>query len=613
MTDLLLVACTIALCLAAAPAAAEGAPERPSFRELGYRLHPPAQWLAHGIAAGALVPMEDGTLLHLTSENGGTVRASEDDGRTWEQIAIMYEGEGPGKPTRDLESGTAVRTPSGAIVYVYRDFENWHWTWDDDLGAATEAQLDVWSIRSLDGGRTWQDRVQILDGYCGALQDIIVTDSGAIVVPVEFYIDNPGRHATRTWRSTDDGASWEPSNIVDLGGHGHHDGAMEATLAQTDDGRVMMLLRTSLDRFWRAWSFDGGRTWRALEPTEIPASNAPGYLIRLESGRMALVWNPLSPGTEMRPLAELAHEGPPASQGTEVRSNGWRDTLLIALSEDDGKTWGEPRVLAEGPRVCYPQALERRPGELWVSFVAGADWQKNLVRVSEDDLLQPPAEREEAALTIVSFGDSTTAPRSRVATYSSQIDWTMADEEMPVEVINAGVGSNTTAVARERFEDDVLAHEPDVAIIQFGINDAAVDVWRDATEPRVSIDEYEANLQHFVEALQAQGARVILMTPNPLRWTDRLRGLYGKPPYDPEAPDGFNVLLRQYAQRVRDVAARTGAVLVDSFASFEEHGAADGQSIDELLLDGMHPSSLGHALEAEMLLEVIRPMAAERE
>jgi lysophospholipase L1-like esterase len=102
------------------------------------------------------------------------------------------------------------------------------------------------------------------------------------------------------------------------------------------------------------------------------------------------------------------------------------------------------------------------------------------------------------------------------------------------------------------------------------------------------------------------------MTPNPLRWNEKLLGLYGEPPYDPEDPDGFNAFLRDYAQRVRDVADRTGAALVDSFAAFQAHGAVEGQLVDDLLLDGMHPNSAGHALEAEMLLDVIRPIAAER-
>jgi len=612
MTDLMLITCIAAISLTLLPAGGDDGPTRPPFRELGYRLHPPAEWLAHDIAAGSLIPLEDGRVMCLTADDGGTVRISDDDGRTWERIATMYEGEGPGRLTQDLECGNAIRTPSGTLIYFYRDFENKRFKWDNETGEPIVADLDVWCIRSVDGGRTWIDRQLIYDGWCGAIQDMIVTSDGAVLVPIECLLRNPGRHGTYTVRSTDEGRTWEPSNLIDLGGRGHHDGAMEATFAELSDGRIMMLLRTTLDRLWRAWSLDGGRTWRILEPTDIAASSAPAFLLRLASGRMALVWNPLSPGVEMRPLDELAHEGPPAGPGSEVPANGWRDSLLIALSEDEGRTWGEPRVLAEGPRVCYPQVLERRPGELWISFVAGDDRTRNLIRVREDDLLKPLPEAGEPELTVVTFGDSTTAPRSRVATYSSQVDWAMADEGHPVRVINAGVGGDNTALARERFEADVLAHRPDLAVIQFGICDAAVDVWRDATEPRVSIDDYGANLEHFVTALQAQGAQVILMTPTALRWTDRMREMYGRPPYDPDDPDGFNVLLRDYAQRVREVADRTGATLVDSFAAFQAHGEAEGQAVDDLLLDGMHPNSRGHALEAELLLDHVRRIIEER-
>lgn len=578
---------------------------RPSFRELGYRLHPPAEFLMQGIAAGSLIPLEDGRLMCLTADDGGTVRVSEDDGATWERIATMYEGEGPGRPTQELECGTAIRTPSGTLIFFYRDFENKRFRWDNETGEAIEASLDVWAIRSVDGGKTWIDRQLIYKGWCGAIQDMIVTSTGAVVVPIECLLSNPGRHGTYTVRSTDEGATWQPSNLIDLGGRGHHDGAMEATLTELADGRIMMLLRTTLDRLWRAWSYDGGRTWRKLEPTDIPASNAPAFVLRLASGRLALVWNPLTPGKQMRSLQELAWEGPPASPGSEVNCDGWRDTLLIALSEDEGESWSEPRVLVEGPRVCYPQILERRPGELWISFVAGAQWTKNLIRVREEDLLQPPTEAGEPEMTIVAFGDSTTAPRSGVVPYASQLDWAFADQGRNVRVINAGVRGDTTAKASERFESDVLAHDPDIVIIQFGINDAAVDVWRNASEPRVPIDEYEANIEQFVTMLQQQGTRVILMTPTPLRWTSTLRELYGKPPYDPEDPDGFNVILRDYVERVREVARRTGATLVDSFAAFEQYGAVEGQSVDDLLLDGMHPNSEGHSLEAELLMKAI--------
>ncbi|HWC90807.1 MAG TPA: GDSL-type esterase/lipase family protein, partial [Pirellulales bacterium] len=102
-------------------------------------------------------------------------------------------------------------------------------------------------------------------------------------------------------------------------------------------------------------------------------------------------------------------------------------------------------------------------------------------------------------VSIVAFGDSTTAARGSTTVYA-----TILQEELRgVRVINAGVGGNSTEMARKRFEADVLSQRPRIAIIQFGINDAAVDVWKTppATQPRVSLERYEANLRSFVRSL----------------------------------------------------------------------------------------------------------------
>ena len=116
--------------------------------------------------------------------------------------------------------------------------------------------------------------------------------------------------------------------------------------------------------------------------------------------------------------------------------------------------------------------------------------------------------------TIVAFGDSITAPRKNVITYSDIIREEFKKKNLNVKVINSGVGGNTSAMAKERFEKDVLAHKPDVVIIQLGTNDAAVDVWKNppATESRVSIDVYEQNLRQFITKLKAQKAKIILVT-----------------------------------------------------------------------------------------------------
>lgn len=202
--------------------------------------------------------------------------------------------------------------------------------------------------------------------------------------------------------------------------------------------------------------------------------------------------------------------------------------------------------------------------------------------------------------TIVAFGDSTTAARQGVTVYAALLESALAG----ASVINAGVPGDTTAESARRFEKDVLARKPDLVIIQFGINDAMVDVWKrpPATAPRVAPEAYRRNLDAFVSALRRGGARVILMTPNPLRWTPALKKRYGRKPYDPDDADGLNVVLSRYAAIVRGVARDHSVPVVDVYGAFAKHGSQAGRSVDDLLLDGMHPGSEGHRIIADLLL-----------
>lgn len=220
-------------------------------------------------------------------------------------------------------------------------------------------------------------------------------------------------------------------------------------------------------------------------------------------------------------------------------------------------------------------------------------------------------------LTVLAFGDSTTAPRE-VEGASLTVYADILREELPAgdagfTVINAGVRGNTTADAAERFAKDVLSHAADVVIIQFGANDAMVDVWKDppARQPRVTIQAYEEHLRTFVRTLRDRGVKVVLMTPSPFRWTPGLRKRYGRQPYQPDDPDGINVLLQTYAATVRRIAKEEGVVLVDVYEAFSAYGRVAGQSVDDLLLDGIHPNEAGHRLVADRLLEALGKMNLE--
>ncbi len=208
-----------------------------------------------------------------------------------------------------------------------------------------------------------------------------------------------------------------------------------------------------------------------------------------------------------------------------------------------------------------------------------------------------------AELVVVAFGDSTTAPRGELKVYADLLQRELIGRKLDAKVINAGVGGNTTRRAMSRFETDVLAKKPDIVIIQFGINDAAVDVWKTppAVKPRVSLQEYEANLRNFIRQLKRKEIQVVLMTPNCLRWTPSLKKLYGKSPYLPDEKSGFNVLLVQYAKVVQRIGREELIPVVDVYTAFEKYGKQKGRSVDDLLLDGMHPNNKGQQIVFELL------------
>jgi len=308
---------------------------------------------------GPFVNLSDGRVMTI---DGNATRTSSDDGKSWSEPRPIYDGPKPGIPGN---AAVMLRTSKNVVVLVYADLSTFKWGWDKDRKEPIpDAQLDVWSIRSLDEGQTWVDRHQILDGYCGALIDMIETSGGRLVAPIQDLFRNPGRHEIRAYHSDDQGKTWRATQFIDLGGHGHHDGALEPTLAELSDGRLWMLIRTNWDYFWEAFSEDKGVSWRVVRPSSIDASSAPGFLLRLQSGRLALVWNRLYPEGQ----TETSRRGGD-SQLSRKPASWHRGELSLAFSEDDGKSWTKPVVIARKPGggLSYAYLFERRPGELWVS------------------------------------------------------------------------------------------------------------------------------------------------------------------------------------------------------------------------------------------------------
>ena len=255
--------------------------------------------------------------------------------------------------------------------------------WDPAMPDASVWRLPTCVTRSLDNGRTWEAPQKLHDDWTGANRDMIQTSDGRVVFASMKLLGAPGRHSVLTYGSDDQGETWTPSNVIDLGGNGHHGGVTEATLVELKDGRLLKFIRTNWGQFWRAFSSDGGRSWHPYGPAGIDASSAPGFLARLNSGRIVLVWNRQFPEGEK----EWPHQGGDGVWSATPASN-FRKELSISFSEDECETWSTPVVIArnEGGEISYPYAFEFEPGVLWIT----AHRFGLKMRLREDDFLRKP-------------------------------------------------------------------------------------------------------------------------------------------------------------------------------------------------------------------------------
>jgi lysophospholipase L1-like esterase len=203
---------------------------------------------------------------------------------------------------------------------------------------------------------------------------------------------------------------------------------------------------------------------------------------------------------------------------------------------------------------------------------------------------------------IVMFGASTIAFRGKLKVASMQLQQYMDAKGYNVEVINSGVPGNNTNLALARFRKDVLDHEPDVVFIMLGINDSAIDVKYGKKDPRVSKTKYIENISNMVDELIKRKIIPVLMTTQPLIMTENLEPLYNFPPYSEK---GFNFLLSEYVQALRDISKEKSIDLIDVFKIFLDKYKTDDE-LRKALPDGMHPGEEGQTLISEAIKELLR-------
>ena len=574
---------SVGVCLSASLFGADPTPQ----------LHPSATGLPSS-HQGPFVTAENGDVLCMETDK---VLRSSDDGQTWSSSPVF---ESPGK-FRISNERAVLRTAEGTLIAGWMNLSERKsppgWNWGKDGYDWRQFVLPTYICRSVDDGRTWQQPVKLSDPWCGCIHSLIQMSSGRIVLIGQEIIPE-WRHATVTFVSDDQGQTWQRGTMLDYGVGAHdHAGSIEGSVVERKDGSLYLLLRTESGWLWEATSRDG-LEWQGLRQSKIPSVTCCPQLARLADGRISLLWN-----------------APPRHQ---PKNRSSRCELSLVFSDDEALTWSEPVVVAAnyrpGARVSYPYLYERRPGELWITTMQG-DLRMKLPLAQLNSgtipIHMPPIANPPAPGSIAMFGDSTTAtrPGSVDKVYAERVQERLQGVGSKLSVFNAGQGSNTTHNARQRFQKDVLQHKPRIIVMQFGINDSAVDVWKNppASQPRVSLTDFRENLAAMITLATKQQAKVILMTTNPLRWTPKLKELYGKPPYQPEQQDGMDApVLAAYNEVIRELAKEHDLPLVDVHNAYSKYAEVHEISIDELLLDGMHPNDTGHELLTELLVPVIR-------
>ena len=164
-----------------------------------------------------------------------------------------------------------------------------------------------------------------------------------------------------------------------------------------------------------------------------------------------------------------------------------------------------------------------------------------------------------------------------------------------MQVVNSGVGGETSANGLARFDTAVTAKSPDVVFIAFGTNDASADMSR-----YVPIKEYTENIKTMIRRVRALGALPVVITPPPVVDSQYLTR------HDPEPFEqygGPNGLVSLYAQAARDAAKALNAAVADVNAAFSAVNYAN------LISDGVHPNDAGYRLYGQTVYEAFAAAA----
>jgi lysophospholipase L1-like esterase len=186
--------------------------------------------------------------------------------------------------------------------------------------------------------------------------------------------------------------------------------------------------------------------------------------------------------------------------------------------------------------------------------------------------------------TIVCFGDSIT--KAYVPFLESELKATQYGD---YEIINEGIGGETSRDAIKRI-DRIIAYNPEVVIIGFGMNDSA-------RTNSISAEEYKENMSKIIYELRNNNIRTLILTLNPKGFKNSINTINDvvKGKYENKNINRINEIIKEisFSEKIK-------IVNINYFWKLKFRNKKDG------LKDDIHPNEKGNKLFAEVVAKHLR-------
>jgi len=279
--------------------------------------------------ASSIIALPDGELLvawgagsdELATDTRIVLSRRPSGSMAWTEPAVVADKQG-----RADANPVLFRAPDGVVWLIYVE-----------MFGATFCESVVMAQTSSDGGTTWTSPRPLLPTVCTLVRNHpIVLNSGRWLLPA--YVQ--GVYASQFWASDDAGRTWWPGDALLTLPHNN----LQPAVVERSDGSLLALARRSGDAAytWEMESYDCGRTWSVQVRDELPNPNSGLDLLHLVSGELVAAYN---------------------------NSSMERTPLVVARSMDEGRTWSQPRVIADGPpQLSYPSLIESPDGTIHCTY-----------------------------------------------------------------------------------------------------------------------------------------------------------------------------------------------------------------------------------------------------